>query len=157
MTYQKYPLVMKHPNHSPAEYRQQPGNGKGLFAPDTVMTKAERFPDVTVYTLAQEKEYAARGYRPANMGDEREYEKAILESVPDDGYKYHEYPKWKYHPINLPLIVHSKEEEDSLGDGWSDRPVEATEDDLDEEEEVKTTPAPAPTPKRGGNGRGARA
>lgn len=139
MGFQEYPKVMKHPNHAPAVYKQQPGKGQGLFAPDTVMVSAERFPDVTVFTLEQEKQQAALGYRPANMGDAREYEKAILESQPGDGYNFQEYPKWKYSKTEVPVIVHSRAEEESLDGEWFDRPVEATEDDVDEQEDAGKT------------------
>lgn len=148
-SYKEYPKVMKHPQHQPAVWETLPGKGTGLFAPDTVMKSPERFPDVTVHTIDQEKQYAARGYRPANMGvDAKQYEQAILEAEPVDGYTFNEYPKWKYHAFEVPKIVHSKEEETALGEGWSDRPVEATEDDLAAYAELEAEPQ-ANTGKRG--------
>lgn len=133
-TYQEYPKLMKHPQHAAPIMKKLEGKGVGLFEPDTICTSPERYPDVTVTTLEQEQYYAARGYRPPNVGDAAQYEQAILESKPVEGYAFSEYPKWKYHPIELPVIVKTAAEEQSLGAGWEDKPVIATEDDLEDEE-----------------------
>ena len=129
MSFQEYPKAMHHPQHADAVWRKNEGNGKGVFEPDTVMTSAEKFPVVTVYNLAQEKQYAARGYRPTNLGKfgPSEYEAAMLESVPQGGYVFQEFPKFKYHPAEMPRIVKDKDEEKALGKGWSDTPVPAAE------------------------------
>jgi hypothetical protein len=132
MIFQEYPKLMKHPAHSPAVYEQLPGKGIGLFTPDTVCRSPERFPDVTVATVDDEKKYASKGYRPANMVNAGDYEATLLEFSPVSGYINNEYPKWKYHPFELSKIVKTKAEELSLGDGWQDSPVIATEDDLDD-------------------------
>lgn len=131
MQYQEYPKIMKHPQHAPAIWRQLEGKGKGLFAPDTVCTQVERFPDITVTDINQEKQYAAKGYRPANNPDPEGYERAMLEAQPVDKYVYQEYPKWKYHMIEVPVIVKNEAEERALGPGWSDTPILATEEDLE--------------------------
>lgn len=141
--FQEYPKKMHHPQHAPAVWQKQKGtpayeaalaagkvSGSGLFAPDTVCTTTERFPDVVVTNLEQEKYHAARGYRPANVADPDAYEQAVLEAQPTSGYKHEEFPKWKYHALKIPVVVKSKQEELDLGKGWSDQPVIATEDDL---------------------------
>jgi len=128
--FQEYPKRMSHKDHQDAIWEQLPGKGTGLFVPDTVMKSPERFPEVVVHTLDQEKLYASRGYRPNNMANAAEYEQAILEQNPVEGYVPQEYPKWRYHPIEISRIVHSAEENEALGEGWFDYPVEATEDDL---------------------------
>lgn len=136
-TFQEYPKLLKHPQHMAAQWRTLEGKGVGLFAPDTIMTAPERFPDVTVMTLEQEQYYAARGYRPNNVANSQEYEQAILESAPVEGYGFQAFPKWKYHAFELPVIVKSEQEEVVLGEDWSDSPIIATEDDLIEQEENK--------------------
>jgi len=139
MQFQEFPKRMSHPQHAPAQWKQLEGNGKGLFAPDTVCTQVERFPEVTVTTLDQEKMYAARGYRPNNMPDPAGYEQAILDTQPTTGYEYQPYPKWKYHPIEIPVIVKDELEEKALGPEWKDAPIIATEEDL-----VAAAPAAKP-------------
>ena len=128
--FQEYPKLMKHPDHKAAVWRQLEGKGTGLFVPDTVLVTPEKLPDVTVVNKSQEQQYAARGYRPTNVANAAEYEQAILEQAPVTGYLDVEYPKWKYHAMQIPKLVNSKAEEDALGAGWSNVPVIATEDDL---------------------------
>lgn len=129
--FQEYPKKMSHPQHVPAQWKQLDGKGKGLFAPDTVCTQVERYPEVTVVNLDQEKQYAAKGYRPNNMPDPAGYEQAILETQPAiAGYVFQPYPKWKYHPIEIPVIVKDELEEKALGPEWKDAPIIATEEDL---------------------------
>jgi hypothetical protein len=137
-TFQEYPKKMVHPQHEAAKWKTLEGKGVGLFAPDTIMTAPERFPDVQVTTKEQEQYYAARGYRPNNMANPQEYEQAILESAPVDGYGFQAFPKWKYHAMEMPVIVKTAQEESNLGSSWSDTPIIATEDDLIE----AATPAP---------------
>lgn len=127
--FKPYPKIMKHPLHAPAEFKTLPGNGKGLFAPDTVQTKAERLPDVTVTNEEQEKKYAALGYRPPNV-NAKEYEQAILENNNPDDFSFWPYPAWRYHAIHAPVIVKNEEEDRELGEEWSTTPLVATEDDL---------------------------
>lgn len=147
--FQEYPKKMHHPEHQPAVWKQLDGAGKGLFAPDTVCTQVERFADVVVTTIDQEKYYAARGYRPNNIPDQAAYEAAILEAQPSSGYVHKEFPKWKYHALEIPVIVKSKDEENALGDGWHDAPVIATEDDLVANEPVVAAePAAVVTQKK---------
>jgi hypothetical protein len=136
MQFQEYPKKMRHPEHVAAEWTQLPGKGEGLFKPDTVCTKPERFPEVTVNDKNQEQYYASRGYRPNNMGDAAEYEAAMLEVRPIPGFVYAEFPKWKYHAFEAALIVHSREEEKALGAGWADQPIIATEDDVRPEDRL---------------------
>ena len=84
---------------------------------------------MTVTNRASEQEYAAKGYRPVHMGNAAEYENTILEgSVHVDGAKT-DFPKWKYHDEEMPVIVNDAAEEKALGDGWRDTrlPVEASE------------------------------
>jgi len=141
MQFQEFPKKMSHPQHAPAQWKQLEGKGKGLFAPDTVCTHVERFPEVTVTTIDQEKMYAARGYRPNNMPDPAGYEQAILDTQPTTGYQFQPYPKWKYHPIEIPVIVKDELEDKALGPEWKDAPIIATEDDL-----VLATAKPAAKP-----------
>lgn len=158
MAFQEYPKKMVHPAHQPAQWKTLEGKGVGLFAPDTIMTSPERFPDVTVVDLRQEQYHASRGYRPNNMADPVAYEQAILESAPVAGYGFQEYPKYKYHAFNIPVIVQNKSEEMALGEGWEDSPILATEDDLveydsslteDEQQTEETEMHTGPMPMRG--------
>lgn len=141
--FQEYPKKMSHPQHAPAVWAQMKGTAAyeeakaagrvakgGLFAPDTVCTQVERFPEVTVTTLDQEKQYAAKGYRPNNMPDPAGYEQAILDTQPTTSYKFQPYPKWKYHALEVPVIVQNELEDKALGPEWKDSPIIATEDDL---------------------------
>ena len=139
--FNEYPKVLKHPQHSPAVWKQLEGKGKGLFAPDTVCTQPERLPDITVTDIEQEKLYASRGYRPANNPDPQAYEQAILDAQPFSGQDFQEFPKWKYHAVKLPLVVKTAEEEAALGPSWADAPIMATEEDL---AEVHSEPAASP-------------
>lgn len=40
-------------------------------------------------------------------------------------YVYVEFPKWKYHPDKLPVIVPDADSEKALGPDWHDSPAEA--------------------------------
>lgn len=134
MSFNEYPKLMKHPQYAAAVWETLQGKGVGLFTPDTIMRSPERFPDVTVTNLDQERQYAARGYRPNNVANSAEYEQAVLEAKPVDGYAFSEFPKWKYHAFNMPVIAKDAAEEQALGAGWSDTPIISTEDDLEPEE-----------------------
>ena len=131
--FQEYPKRMSHPQYAAAVFEQLQGKGVGLFAPDTVMRSPERFPEVTVHTKEQEQMYLARGYRPNNAADAAAYELALLEGKPVSGYANNAYPKWKYHPLEIPVTVADKVAEDALGEGWYDSPIEATDDDLEDD------------------------
>jgi hypothetical protein len=137
-TFQEFPKKMHHPSHVPAVWKQLAGKGQGLFAPDTVCTQVERFPEVTVCDINQEKMYASRGYRPNNMPDPVGYEQAILDTQPGSNCTLTEFPKWKYHAMQIPLIVQNADEERALGAGWADAPIIATEDDLIEAQPEST-------------------
>lgn len=50
----------------------------------------------------------------------------------------HEYPKYKYHPVEDACVVDSEESELELGDGWFDSPAEYG---------VETCPGMKPDPK----------
>lgn len=128
--FQEYPKRMAHPQHQPAEWKSL-GETQGLMAADTVMVKPERFPDVTVFTRDQEAQYAARGYRPNNVPDQAEYERAILDAQPSVAGGVQDYPRWLYHPTEIPVIVKTAAEEKALGAEWSRTPILATEEDLD--------------------------
>ena len=128
MAFNEYPKMMSHPQHKAAVWQQ---NDKvGPFDPGTTMISSEMLPPVTVSNRNQEEYYVARGYRPNNNPDPVAYEQALLESDYTGGYEFKAYPKWKYHPMEIPVIVKNQAEEDNLGDGWHDSPVLATEDDL---------------------------
>jgi hypothetical protein len=129
MSFASYPKVMKHKDHQPPEWKTY-GEGKGINAPEAVMTRPEILPDITVGNLDDEKRYAARGYRPTNMANADEYEAAMLEQSHPDGYVFEAYPKWKYHPVFPARIIKSEQDDLELGEGWFDYPVEATEADL---------------------------
>ena len=122
-----FPKIMKHPDHKDAVFGET--IGKGLFA-ETPLISAARLLDVTVFTVDDEKRLASRGYRPANMANAAEYAAVILEQPDVEGYVYKEFPKWRHHPVFPSKVVNSKEEQDSMGEGWADFPVEATEEDL---------------------------
>lgn len=126
--FKEYPKVMSHPSHQPAKWQKNPK--VNVFEPGTTMIAAEVLPPVTVLTLQQEQYYAARGYRPNSVANPAEYEQVMLESTYTPGYAQVDYPKWKYHAMEIPVIVKNAQEEAALGDGWCDSPVLATEDDL---------------------------
>jgi hypothetical protein len=120
--FQTYPKVMKHPDYAPPVIEKEDGPDKGLFRAGARQIASARFPDVTVSNVNDEKAYAAKGYRPANMGNPEEYEKAILDGAVHANVTITEYPKWKYHDENIPKIVNDKDEEKALGPGWRDTP-----------------------------------
>ena len=128
--FQEYPKVMRHPNHQDAVWKQ--GEGKGLFVSDTVMVSTEKFPNVTVFNKSQEQQYASKGYFPPNVTDADAYEEAILEAQPERQGKFQEFPKWKYHREELAVVVRDAKEEKALGEGWSDFPILASEEDSEE-------------------------
>lgn len=35
-----------------------------------------------------------------------------------------DFPKYKYHPTELPILVHSKAQEDALSEDWANSPAE---------------------------------
>lgn len=129
-SFQEYPKAMSHPHHAAAVSRKLEGKGVGIFTPGTELVSPERFPAVTAMNQSQEEYYAARGYRPNNNPDPVAYEQALMESQYVPGYANNEYPKWKYHAFEVPVIVKDADAENALGDGWVDSPVIATEDDL---------------------------
>lgn len=138
--FKQYPKRMIHSAHALAVFKPltpEQEKMKGLFAPIPELLSPERYPDVVVSTIEQEKQYASKGYRPANQSNEEEYQSAILESDRVVGYKFSLYPKWKYHPMQMPVIVQDASEEKALGDGWEDSPVMASEEDISD-----TKPAP---------------
>ena len=116
---------MHHPGHSPAEY-ENIGTGSGFFQAETRIKKIEMFPDVTVFTVEDEKSYAAKGYRPNVMTNAAEYEQSILDAEANiNGGGFQEFPKWKYHHFEAPELVNNKKEEKALGEGWFDNPAQA--------------------------------
>ncbi len=129
ITFREYPKVMNHPGYHPAVFKKLDGPNRGFLEPDTVMISPERLAPVTVTSFEQEQKYAAKGYRPANMTNEQEYEQSVLDGVISTK-EFQAYPKFKYHPVNLPVIVQNEREEGALGEGWQDLPIAATEDDL---------------------------
>ena len=142
--FQEYPKRMIHKDHAVAVFKPltpEEQAQKGLFAAIPQLLSPARYPDVTVSNIDQEKQYASKGYRPANNANAEEYERTILDSKTVDGYKFNAFPKWKYHAIQIPVIVKSAEEETALGDGWEDSPVIASEDDLPEEPKKVAKPA----------------
>ena len=131
MSFSQYPRVLVHAAKQAAVWKTADRKGPGAFMePETVMISPERFPDVTVNTLEQEKRYASLGYRPANCGNAAEYEQTLLESLPPNGYEFQAYPKWKYHATEMARMVNDASEEAALGEGWGDSPIIATVDDL---------------------------
>jgi hypothetical protein len=136
MAFNEYPKKMIHPQHALAVFKPltpEEQATKGLFAAIPQLLSPERYADVTVSNLMQEKEYASKGYRPANNANAAEYDQAILDQKPCDGYVLNAYPKWKYSAIEIPVVVQNAAEETALGDGWHDSPQIASEDDLPEE------------------------
>lgn len=134
--FNEYPKVMKHPAHTPALWKTLEGKGTGLFTPDTICTQTERFPDVTVVTLDDERRYVAKGYRPASNPNPEEYEQAMLDSQPFCGHQFQEFPKYKYHAYEFPVVVKNKEEESDLGDEWKDSPVVFNEEETPEPSKI---------------------
>ena len=137
--FNEYPKLLKHPQHALAVFKPltpEEKATKGLFAAIPQLLSPERYADITVSNIDQEKEYASKGYRPANNANAAEYDQAILDQKPCDGYAFQAYPKWKYHAIEIPVVVQNAAEEAALGEGWEEAPVIATEDDLPEETKV---------------------
>lgn len=142
--FKEFPKKMSHPEYQAAVFEQLPCHcvdkhkcncRTGLFARDTICKSPERFAEVTVHTIDQQRQYEARGYRSNSSADRAAYEQALLESAPVAGYRNNEYPKWKYHPLEIPVTVADKAAEDALGDGWYDSPIEATEDDIEQDDD----------------------
>lgn len=128
MNFREYPKMMSHPGHQQAVWKKLDGPNRGWLEPDTIMISPERLAPITVHTLEQEKEAASKGYRPNNMANAAEYEQTILEGqISTEGFQ--EFPKFKYHAEQLPVIVNNAAEEKALGAGWGDSPVVSVDDE----------------------------
>lgn len=144
MSFQEYPKRMVHKDHTQAVFKpltEEEQKMKGLFASIPQLLTPERFADITVSNLDQEKQYASKGYRPASGANMAEYEQAILDQKPHDGYVLQAFPKYKYHAFNMPVVVKDAAAEAALGEGWEDSPVIATEDDIESENVALQTKA----------------
>jgi len=89
--FQEYPKRMVHKDHAVAVFKPltpEEQAQKGLFAAIPQLLSPARYPDVTVSNIDQEKQYASKGYRPANNANAEEYERTILDSKTVDGYKF---------------------------------------------------------------------
>lgn len=136
MTYQRYPLLMRHPQHQDASHTMVPGiivqtaQGRKEIGSHTDQAKPQYLPDVTVDNEAQEKMWAGRGYVAAGEPNAEAYHAQIL-GIEAPDHSFHEYPKWMYHHEEEPTIVQSREEEEALGPGWSASPDGPFEDPPD--------------------------
>jgi ribulose kinase len=140
--FKDYPKWMHHPNHQAAVIEMEDGPDKGLFRAGGKQVSPEMFPPQMVTTREQEQQWAARGYLPSNCADAEEYERTILEGSVDTSNRGGAYPKWKYSPTEMPLIVQTQKEELALQGVWFDTPSEAQDYDSDNEEyESEIAPA----------------
>lgn len=94
MGYERYPLIMRHPNEQPAVIGKEAGQGSPA-----------KLQPVTVMTWDQEQEYIAKGYK--SNTSQQAFED--LAAIPDPEYAYQEYPKWVGD-----RIVNSSAEEQAL-------------------------------------------
>lgn len=140
--FKDYPKWMHHPNHESAVIEKEDGPDKGLFRAGGRQVKAEMFPPQLVTNRDQEQMWAARGYLPANCSDAEEYEKTILDGSVDTSNRGGAYPKWKYSPTEMPLIVQSEKEENGLNGIWFDTPSEAQDYESEDDVEEKETKVP---------------
>lgn len=131
----EYPKVLKHPEYAPAVIEKEDGPEKGLFRAGGRQVSPARYPDVTVHSKEDEQKYAARGYRPAGGYDPEQYERTILDGSVNTSGRGSAYPKWKYSPTEMPLIVQHEGEERALQGAWFDTPSEAQ--DYEEPEQVE--------------------
>lgn len=123
-SYQEYPKVMSHPQHKAAVIGQRrdekPEEYARRFAVEGPVAPV-KLPPVTVHTREQEEEAAAKGYLPNGTPDPDAYYSAIAGVVAV--HDYIEYPKWKYHPEEAPVIVQDAAAEKALGPGWFSNPA----------------------------------
>lgn len=106
--FQKYPMVMTHPNARKGQAVPiQNGRVKDYAGVPDFM------PPVTVNNEDQEERHAAMGYRPAGMADPSAYSQQVVAPQPV-GFAPQEYPKW----VNGTL-VNDRDEEEAAGGGAS--------------------------------------
>ncbi|HEY4037813.1 MAG TPA: hypothetical protein VGM15_03245 [Burkholderiaceae bacterium] len=119
----EYPKVMMHPNYQAPALSGDSRGPAGAFKPDQFQAppSSPKFPPVIVNSAAQEGEYAARGYVPQGASSGDAYYKAFTGQQPTTKAKV-EYPKWKYHPSEAPVIVQNEREERALKGRWFDNP-----------------------------------
>ncbi|GAC1664548.1 MAG: hypothetical protein PVS3B2_00330 [Candidatus Dormibacteraceae bacterium] len=114
-TYQRYPMVMNHPNYQPATMHRvnngTPGMKGEAWAGDMQGTPV-KFPPVTVNNEDQEEYHRAQGYVSA-AGDEHEFNVARNNLNPT-GYAFQEYPKWIDDGTPEGVTVTTPEEEGAL-------------------------------------------
>ena len=146
--YQRYPLVMYHPNHQRARKIADavpaipPAPGRPLIQAQPEQWEPERYGPMTVQNEDQEAYHAAKGYKPAGTADPKAFETAnaspyvpgreakeypkmvdgVLVLDPNratEGPK--EYPKWIRSPDKneQPFTVNSKEEEEKWLALWT--------------------------------------
>lgn len=129
-TFKKFPLSMHHPDHQAAAWEKLPDRGNSMFLKgDTKMISPERFPPVTVMNEHEQNQWAAKGYRCSNQLNASDFERALIEQSNPENYEFQAFPKYKYHPFELPVICQDAKQEAALGEGWFDHPVEATAED----------------------------
>lgn len=112
--FQRYPMVMSHPNHVPATTRRldngTPGMRGEMWGGD-VQGTPEKFPQVTVHNEDQEEYHRSQGY--VSAGDATEFNVARNNLNPA-GYDFQEYPKWIDDGTPEGSTVNTAEEEAAL-------------------------------------------
>lgn len=152
INYQDYPKVMNHPGHQPATFKRESAEGlaKGL-EPGTYDAKPALLAPITVHNPEQEEQAAARGYVPAGVSDAQAYRRATLKSNEGVPGVFLEFPKWKYHAIEEPVIVKNADEEEALGAGWADNPAGPFEEMGAAQDQGTTLEQKAPATRRRGH------
>lgn len=144
--YEEYPKEMHHPQARPAEHKMEPREGlpKGM-EPGTYDAKPAFLPPVTVHTRVQEEQAAAKGYVPNGESDPEAYRRGTLGITEPVQHVHREFPKWKYHAVEEPVLVETAEDEAALGASWADLPSGPFPEDGDAQEDdaVPTPPVRA--------------
>lgn len=92
--FQKYPMVMTHPNARKGEAvpTQIDASGQKSRVTDYI-GRPDFMPPVTVNNQDQEERHVAMGYLPAGQSNPTAYDQQANAPQPA-GYEAHEYPKW---------------------------------------------------------------
>ena len=148
--YQRYPLVMYHPNHQRARKIADavpaipPAPGRPLIQAQPEQWEPERYGPMTVQNEDQEAYHAAKGYKAAGTPDPKAFESATanpyvpgreaaewpkmingvltLDPNAPKVNQIQEYPKWITPPQGDALLVKSQEEEEKWLALWTAPP-----------------------------------
>ncbi len=120
--YKEYPKWMHHPNYVPATVIREERDPRFPKASPGAHGEPAKFAPQLAVSLEDEERWASLGYLPAGVGDSDAYHAQMAHAATPNDHVHHEFPKWKYHYEEAPVLVQDAEEEAALGPWWFDRP-----------------------------------